>query len=539
MYGHMMFAHGHRIFGFGLVIMPNIARIIRFDRSNIVFSEQFDWRKHWAVPTFIHRYERMSRAERGWDTSVSRLSPTATQTLLNDTAVRDMIDALPKQTVRPLTTLNGALFKFEIWDDEECTLHTLIAGLPQTQTQMLTLAGRSTRGFLFFFFWKKSLLYMKDTFRVTLKGLRKESDVYRVLRRAGVPHLPGFLYGGDVPAIHPDALHPERTIHHRVVLKKIGRPLREFESTRQLVVSMCHDAVEAHAAAYVAGVLHRDISAGDILIDENGHGMLIDWELSRLINDTSAAHRDYRMGTWAFMSAELCRDQQPAEHLLRHDFESFVHVLFYHVFRYCKMEGALPQHIRMTMVDVFEDKRPDGIHHGGQNKRGYLVNLLTAFSQRNVIDISPIPQGLQDLLAETREPFGTFYERWGRRMPDDKRQRKEEVLNNLSRPSYFFEDVWKPWVYKDDAWVTDNDPAAADQFPPAKFQQRQAPVRRRKPKSKPPSSKRQKLNSMHSAPVLSLSSMPGRLSGANKIGVDSMSAATTCRPGNTVELGSK
>ena len=41
-----------------------------------------------------------------------------------------------------------------------------------------------------------------------------------------------------------------------------------------------------HGEAYtLANIFHRDISAGNILIDENGEGMLIDWDLALLYAD--------------------------------------------------------------------------------------------------------------------------------------------------------------------------------------------------------------------------------------------------------------
>ncbi|KZV77363.1 hypothetical protein PENSPDRAFT_730648 [Peniophora sp. CONT] len=603
MYGHMMFENGHRVFGFGLVMMPKVARLLRFDRSGVVFSERFDWRTHYALPTFLHRYERMNRAERGWDTSVSRLSPTATETLLSNDAIRNMIEALPKQSIKPLTPVNGTLFMFEVWDEEERSLHTLIAGLPQTRTH--TLTGRSTRGYIAYDVEEKSLVYMKDTFRVGLDTLRKESDIYRVLEKAKVPHLPGFLYGGDVPAIRPDDLRrpappseedatpspdqdapapkptdpvhaswktrpvpvqttrtadfndaswfkkrenmvrdPEKLIQHRIVLKRIGRPLRDFESTRQLAVSMC-DAVEAHAAAYDAGVIHRDISGGNILIDEKGHGMLIDWELSRFTNDMSPAHREFRTGTWAFMAAELCQDQGAADHLLRHDFESFVHVLFYHVFRYCKMEGALPEDIHTAMLNVFEDKQVLGDRqHGGQGKISYCVDVLAEFRQKKVVDASHIPKGLKNLLFKTRAPFKVLYsvdeddgDEESSRTTDMERRLRAMTMADLERSKYFYEDVWKPIVNNAKLWSDTDDSAAEDQFPPAIVKQWEA-ARRGKPEPKSSASKRRKLNSTHSAPAVPTQRMTR--SGANKIpAVDSMSAVTKRKPGDAAKLGSK
>jgi serine/threonine protein kinase len=41
----------------------------------------------------------------------------------------------------------------------------------------------------------------------------------------------------------------------------------------------------AHKDALHAKVLHRDLSPGNIIIDPNGNGVLIDWDLSRPLLD--------------------------------------------------------------------------------------------------------------------------------------------------------------------------------------------------------------------------------------------------------------
>jgi serine/threonine protein kinase len=102
--------------------------------------------------------------------------------------------------------------------------------------------------------------------------------------------------------------------HYRLVLSTVGRRLEKFKSTSEIVNAMyaalkgevtiflavcLHNLthVIAYKAACHAGVLHQDISPGNILIfgkdekdPDNPHdsviegGILIDWDLSKLID---------------------------------------------------------------------------------------------------------------------------------------------------------------------------------------------------------------------------------------------------------------
>ncbi|KAI0042700.1 hypothetical protein FA95DRAFT_1474118, partial [Auriscalpium vulgare] len=101
-----------------------------------------------------------------------------------------------------------------------------------------------------------------------------------------------------------------------------------------------------HARAYeLAEVLHRDISAGNILFYKTAdgviRGLLIDWDLCKIIRklEKESRRQDWRTGTWQFMSG--LRLKNPAKpHELSDDLESFVHVLTYNLVLYRPMGNA-------------------------------------------------------------------------------------------------------------------------------------------------------------------------------------------------------
>lgn len=64
------------------------------------------------------------------------------------------------------------------------------------------------------------------------------------------------------------AILAERT-HMRFVFATVGRPLSQFRSTRELVAAL-RDAIKGHKHAYEAGILHRGINEGNVMIAEAG-----------------------------------------------------------------------------------------------------------------------------------------------------------------------------------------------------------------------------------------------------------------------------
>ncbi|KAF6744603.1 hypothetical protein DFP72DRAFT_1018696 [Ephemerocybe angulata] len=92
-----------------------------------------------------------------------------------------------------------------------------------------------------------------------------------------------------------------------------------------------------HAMLWSVGVEHGDISEGNLMYDEeNKKPKLCDYDLSHS-KDQPRPSGHSNTGTWAFMAMELLSQDAMdglVPRLYRHDFESFIAVLVWVVFRY-------------------------------------------------------------------------------------------------------------------------------------------------------------------------------------------------------------
>ncbi|KAI0660014.1 hypothetical protein C8Q70DRAFT_1063150 [Cubamyces menziesii] len=138
-------------------------------------------------------------------------------------------------------------------------------------------------------------------------------------------------------------------IHYRIAVEEVCLTLDQFTHGVQLL-KLIEDCIITHRDAYERfGLLHRDISTGNILIlpriDEieekhtvAWHGLLTDWELAKYVpkdNALQRARQPERTGTWQFMSvAYVANPERPV--IVADDLESFFHVVLYQAVRYLR-----------------------------------------------------------------------------------------------------------------------------------------------------------------------------------------------------------
>ncbi|RPD59339.1 hypothetical protein L226DRAFT_617315 [Lentinus tigrinus ALCF2SS1-7] len=188
--------------------------------------------------------------------------------------------------------------------------------------------------------------------------------------------------------------------HYRLVEEEIALPLNEFGSGKQLI-QIVRDCVLAHFHAVKdAKLLHRDISAGNILIypkivcvkDPNvPHrrrfqikftGLLADWEMAKPIDTEQKQRQPERTGTWQYMSVALLSHLKTNVETCD-ELESFYYVVLHHAVRYLK--SNFDELTVANYIDEFFDQYGyvNNQYTCGDKKLGTILNgrLLNSETQ--------------------------------------------------------------------------------------------------------------------------------------------------------------
>ncbi|KAK7682789.1 hypothetical protein QCA50_014173 [Cerrena zonata] len=412
----------HRCFSFSFLICGQYARLFRWDRSGCVVTALFNFHDEpELLAAFFWCYAHLSLEEQGYDTTVKRATLEETK-YLADAVDNFIVDSLPRDVSFMLPEENPAhpypvcKIRVEMKDGP----HNLIVKMPFLDSSD-SACGRATRAYTAFDMKERRLVFFKDSWRTEDEDYASEAEIYEELIKCGVPFLPIVLAAGDVtskgsgePQItftqvwsdnvdKPEWRLPcdrlRKLIHHRVV-QELAYPLNTARCSKEATQAV-RDVVEALKVSYhVAEYNHRDVSTGNVMIDENGRGVLNDWDHAVKVVRHGKGHA-YRTGTWQFISVALLRHPKKSHDLLD-DLESSFWLLLYVSYIHFELdEGSLEPDFGI-FNEYTETKFADGNYYalGGNGKTSLLSNGELSRYEWKSAPLNHLLQSLSRILAK-------------------------------------------------------------------------------------------------------------------------------------------
>lgn len=220
-----MCANQYRDFAFSISLTDETARLLRWDRSGVIFSEAIHYRENpESLCRFLWRFGNANLLQRGADMSVHKRITQAEEALFRDTVkahVKLQLGLTDEKEVNKELEKHyepGQVCMVEVithWDSEDQppASSSEYRTRGQTQTQAATrkflvsrpvvsprsLASRSTRGYWAVDMQTENIVFLKDCWRVDVETVDIEGLTLQNLRENGVEvGVPTVVCHGDV-----------------------------------------------------------------------------------------------------------------------------------------------------------------------------------------------------------------------------------------------------------------------------------------------------------------------------------------------------
>ncbi|RTL62023.1 MAG: serine/threonine protein kinase [Pseudonocardiaceae bacterium] len=142
----------------------------------------------------------------------------------------------------------------------------------------------------------------EDTLEESRQRILREGRIGARLQHAHVISMFDVVVHDDRPWLVMEYL-PSRSF--AAVLAEKG-PMAPREAA-----AVGEQVADGLAAAHAAGVVHRDVKPGNVLIAENGTAKITDFGVSRAVDDVQLTRTGMIAGTPAFLAPEIARGGQP------------------------------------------------------------------------------------------------------------------------------------------------------------------------------------------------------------------------------------
>ncbi|KAH9936638.1 uncharacterized protein B0H18DRAFT_1206888 [Fomitopsis serialis] len=433
------------------------AWLLYWDRAGVIVSEPFNFvQQPRFLQNFFYRFACMDVIQRGGDPTVTRATEDEVELMHS----HDRFDSDWHRTQFKATLAPGwPIYKVSVPDEDIISADELKTGVkaqrgvsqsdngPKPERKFLvgkpyfmssSPTGGGTRGYIAYDVAEHRLVFFKEYWRVDEPTYHPEGEVYLELQKHGVQYIATPIAAGDVCGATGEARStraqaflegsPPKLIQYRIILLEIGKPLKEYETSRELVrATYC--CLTAHQDAWEkAGVLHRDISSGNLLLRcviRDGKvvgwiGILVDWGLCKYKDELGMRSvLKTRSGTWQFISAVLLAFPGHFAHTVWHDIESFIHVLHWMCLRFHMTDYSTNKKQLHDYVSGVYDASyvsPDGTSVGGKAKLTMMQAGTVPFKLVGGSAGRSTP-GLHRLLADLAVLYGSHYKSLEPKLP--------------------------------------------------------------------------------------------------------------------------
>ncbi|KAH9936629.1 uncharacterized protein B0H18DRAFT_327917 [Fomitopsis serialis] len=426
------------------------AWLLYWDRAGLVVSKPFNFvQQPRLFHNFFYRFACMTDMQRGFDPTVTRATEEDVELMRSHNKFdSDWHEAQFKASLAPgwpiyevsvpekhmisadeLEAGEKAQRDVSRPDNERKPERKFLVGKPYFMSSSPT--GGGTRGYIAYDVAEHRLVFFKEYWRVDEPTYHPEGDVYLRLHKHKVKYIATPVAAGDVRDATGEARStraqdfledsPPKLIQYRIFLEEIGKPLKEYRTSRELAAAM-YCCLTAHQQAWEnAEVLHRDISSENLLLLCVIHkgkvvgwiGILVDWGLCKYKDElVIRSVLKTRSGTWQFISAVLLAFPGHFTHAVWHDLESFIHVLHwmcarFHQTNYSDNMERLRQRVSI-IYDASYSSLTDGIFRGGDTKLDIMQTGKIPFELVGGSAGLSTP-GLHRLLTELAELYKLHY----------------------------------------------------------------------------------------------------------------------------------
>ncbi|KAF7315811.1 hypothetical protein MIND_00097200 [Mycena indigotica] len=222
--------------------------------------------------------------------------------------------------------------------------------------------------------------------------------------------------------LRDDGLAGQERLHQRTLTSDVGQHLDELKSMQHVILAL-RDAVRGHKVACDAGVIHRDVSIGNILkrLEPLLAGFLHDFDVSCLTEQGLAMakklfpkleHGDMDKnlkeltGTYPFLAIDLLearRNHLPIQHKSKHDLESFFWILIWIVFRHTNHSEPSGVAAASELFDAIDDYTASAV------KMRFLDGRITYRNRLVVPENQPLSYLIDALAALVRNSTDLKY----------------------------------------------------------------------------------------------------------------------------------